>query len=152
MKRHRRARRFASMIVAIAVSASAVSAAERKVQMKDLPPAVRTAVEAETQGTTLVGLSREKEHGRTVYEAETRQNGRTRDVTFDAAGRIVSVEQQIALDEAPAPVQAALRALGTVVLLETVTKGSTVYYEAQVEKKGRRSEVAVDANGKRIKA
>src|SRR5262245_28396808 len=139
-------------VAIVAIGARAVTAAERKVQMKDLPPAVQKAVQAETQGTTLVGLSKETEKGKTFYEAETKQNGRTRDITFDTAGDIVSVEQQIALDEAPAPVRTTLTALGKVVLLETVTKGSTMYYEAQVEKNGKRSEVTVDANGKRIKA
>src|SRR5262245_1211628 len=139
-------------LVGITIGVSVITAAERKIRMKDLPPAVQKAVQSETQGSTLVGLSKETENGKTFYEAETKQNGRTRDVTFDAAGTIVSVEQQIALEEAPAPVQTALTALGKVVLLETVTKGSTTYYEAQIDKKGKRSEVAVDANGKRIKA
>jgi uncharacterized membrane protein YkoI len=127
------------------------AAAERKVQMKDLPPAVRTAVEAETKGATVKGLSREVEGGKTFYEAETVVNGKTRDLLFDAAGKLVEVEEELALDAAPAPVRTALSGRGKVLKLESVTKGSIVTYEAQVQKNGKKSEVALDADGKPVK-
>src|SRR5262245_13706456 len=145
------ARIVSSAIVGVAIVVSVADAAERKVRMKDLPAVVQKAVQAETQGLTLVGLTRETENGKIFYEAETKKDGRTRDILFDATGNVVSVEQQIALDEAPAPVKAAFSALGKVVLIETVTKGSIVTYEAQVVKNGKRSEVVVDGTGQRVK-
>lgn len=52
-------------------------------------------------------------------------------------------------DEGPS--RGALEARGTVGKVETVTKGTTVTYEAVVEKNGKKTEVAVNAAGKPIK-
>src|SRR6266480_2153799 len=102
-------------IVAVVVIAASVSIAaqsteppEQKVRMKDLPAAVQKAVQQETAGARLKGLAKEVEHGQTFYEAETVVNGRTRDVLFDASGKVVEIEEQILPTEAPAPVMAAL--------------------------------------------
>jgi len=43
---------------------------EKKIKRSDLPPAVEKAVEAQTQGVTIRGFSKEKENGQTFYEAE----------------------------------------------------------------------------------
>jgi len=60
-------------------------------------------------------------------------------------------EEEVSIDTVPAPVKAALQAAGNVIKIEMVTKGGKVTYEAQVEKHGKKSEVAVDAAGKRVK-
>ena len=147
--------RCASTVVLVAVvllgAGQRVSASEHKVQMKDLPPAVRTAVEAETQGATIKGLSKEVEGGKTFYEAETIRDGKSRDLLFDASGKLVEVEETIAFDAAPAAVRTALAGRGKVLKMESVTKGGVVTYEAHVQKNGKTSEVALDANGKPVK-
>jgi uncharacterized membrane protein YkoI len=140
----------------IAVAVLAVTtigaASEKKVQMNDLPPAVRSAIEAETKDSTVKGVSREVENGKTMYEAETVRNGHSRDLLFDATGAVVEVEEELALDKAPEAVKAALAAHGgTILTLESVTKGSTVTYEAQVQKDGKRSKVALDGSGKPVR-
>jgi len=61
-------------------------------------------------------------------------------------------EEEVSIDTVPAPVKAALQSAGNVIKIEMVTKGGKVTYEAQVEKHGKKSEVAVDAAGKRVKA
>ena len=66
--------------------------AETKVKMTDLPLAVQAAVKEQTKTATLVGLSKEKERGKTVYEVETKMNGKTRDLLIDATGAIVEIE------------------------------------------------------------
>jgi len=60
-------------------------------------------------------------------------------------------EEEVSIDAVPAPVEAALQPAGKVIKIETVTKDGKVTYEAQVEKPGKKSEVAVDATGKRVK-
>lgn len=146
------------MIVSRLLLASAVvvatsfglSAQDKKVQLKNLPAAVQKAVQDQTKGATLVGLSEEREDGKVLYEAETKVNGRTRDLLFDSAGTLVEVEEEVAPAALPAAVQSSLSAHGKVLKVESVTKGSTVTYEAQVEKNGKKSEVVVDANGNAI--
>jgi uncharacterized membrane protein YkoI len=132
--------------------AHAQQPAESKVQLKNLPPAVRATVEAETKNATLKGVSKEKEKGQTVYELESIVNGRTRDLMIDSAGKVYIVEEQIDADKAPAPVRAALEAKGTIVMLESVLENGKTTYEGQVKTKaGKKVTMELDADGKPIK-
>ena len=138
--------------LALAMGSSGLSAADKKVQMKDLPAAVQKAVQAEeANGARVIGLATEVEGGKTMYEVETTVGGHTKDLLLNAAGVIVETEEETAIDAVPAAVRTALEARGKVTKVETVTKGKTVTYEAVVEKNRRKSEVAVDAAGKPIK-
>ena len=138
--------------LALAMGSAGLSAADKKVQMKDLPAAVQKAVQAEeANGARVIGLATEVEGGKTMYEVETTVGGHTKDLLLNAAGVIVETEEETAIDAVPAAVRTALEARGKVTKVETVTKGKTVTYEAVVEKNRRKSEVAVDAAGKPIK-
>jgi uncharacterized membrane protein YkoI len=125
--------------------------ADQKLQMKDLPAAVQKGVMANLNGGTLKGLSKEVEGGKTTYEVETTLNGRTRDFLLDATGRLIELEDELAMDAVPAAVKTALETHGKIVKVESVTRGKVVTYEGTVEKDGKKSEVAVDANGKKAK-
>ena len=116
--------------------------------MKDLPPAVQKTIQEETRNATLVGIGKEKENGKTVYELETKVNGKTRDLMIDATGHVYLVEEETALDSVPTAVKTALQSRGKLLRLETLKKGTAVTYEAQVEKNGQKSEVELDADGK----
>jgi uncharacterized membrane protein YkoI len=141
------------LIVAAGFVAMAIAGLEaQKVQLKDLPSAVKATVEAETKGATLKGLSKEKEQGKTVYELETLVNGRTRDLMIDSAGKVYVVEEQLDPDKAPAPVKAALEAKGRIVVLESVLENGKTRYEGQVQTSaGKKVSMEVDADGKPIK-
>lgn len=136
-----------AVVVATAVG---ISAQDKKMQLKNLPAAVQKAVQDQTKGATLVGFSEEREDGKVLYEAETKVNGRTRDLLFDSAGTLIEVEEEVAPAALPAAVQSSLSTHGKILKVESVTKGSTVTYEAQVEKNGKKSEVVVDAKGNAI--
>ena len=97
------------------------------------------------------GLSRETEGGKTTYEVETTLDGKSRDFVLDTSGRLIEVEDEMAMDAVPPAVKTALETHGKILKVESVTRGKTVTYEGTVEKGGRKSEVAVDANGKRLK-
>jgi len=142
-----------ALLAVMVVGAVALpGASEKRIQKKDLPAAVASAVEVQTRGDTVKGYTKEVENGKTYYEAETLRNGHSRDLLFDANGNVVEIEEAIDPSSAPEPVRAALAARGgKVVLLESVTKGTTVTYEAHVEKNGKRSEVTLDAAGKPVR-
>lgn len=126
--------------------------AEGKVALKNLPPAVRATVEAETKNATIKGISKETEKGKTVYEVESMVNGRTRDFMIDAAGKVYVVEEQLDADKAPAPVRRALEAQGTIVVLESVKENGVTTFEGQVKTKaGKRVTMELDAAGKPVK-
>jgi uncharacterized membrane protein YkoI len=136
---------------ALLLLGTTLGAADKKITAKDLPPAVAKAVQDETKGATIKGYSKEVEKGKTMYEVETTVNGHTRDLLFDAAGKLVTTEEQVELNAVPAPVKAAFEAKGKVLLVETVTTDGKVTYEAQIEKNGKKSELVVDAAGKPVK-
>ena len=140
----------AGIFVSIALLAGAAIAAEKKVKMQDLPAPVLKTVQEQTKNAELKGLSKEVEDGKTMYEVETIANGKSRDMLVDPTGAIVEVEEQASLDSIPAPAKAAIEKAaknGKVLKVETVTKGSAVSYEAVVSKNGKKSEVAVEADG-----
>jgi uncharacterized membrane protein YkoI len=138
------------LAVPVALVSLTLLAEETRVQMKDLPPPVQKTVQEQIKTAKLRGLSREVERGKTYYEAETTLNGKSRDILMDATGAIVEVEEATALENIPEAAQKALRTnagSGKILRVESVTKGSTVSYEAVIEKNGKRSEVAVNADG-----
>jgi hypothetical protein len=67
----------------------------------------------------------------------------------------VEVEEEIALDSIPSAAKAAIQkraANGKVNKVESVTRGQSVSYEAEITSKtGKRSEVAVQADGSPMK-
>jgi uncharacterized membrane protein YkoI len=138
-----------SFILTAALIAPALIA-DTKVKMEDLPKAVQDAVKEHTKNATLVGLSKEVEKGKTMYEVETKVNGLTHDVLLDKSGKVVSVEEETTLDKIPSAAKAAIEKKATggkITKVETVTEGSKVSYEAVVNKNGKNSEVAVNADG-----
>ena len=142
----------ATVTLALILSVTGLSAADKKVQRKDLPAAVQKTVQAEeAKGATIVGLATEVDGGKTMYEVETTVAGKTKDLLLNAAGAIVETEEETAIDAVPAAVKASLEARGKVVKVETVTKGHSVTYEAVVEKNGKQTEIAVNAAGKAVK-
>ncbi len=139
-------------IIAIAVFVFAAAAAEKKVELKDLPPAVQKAVAEQTTNAELKGLSKETEHGVTSYEIETVANGRHRDVSVDAKGNVTTVEEETSIDSIPAAAKAAIEkkvATGKITMVEAVTKnGAVALYEASYTMKtGKKAEFAVKPDG-----
>jgi len=129
---------------------------EKKVRMRDLPRAVQQAVKQHSKGTKLRGLTQETKNGNTFYEAELEVSGRTRDVTFDASGKLVSVEEEVAIDSIPAAAREAIqKAAGPhkITLVESVTEGGKTVYEAHIQMGLGKPEVEVkvDAGGNPVK-
>ena len=135
----------------VLVVASGVSAAEKRVKMESLPPAVQKTVQEQAKGATIRGLSIEIEDGKTFYEAELKINGHNKDVLIDPNGAVVEVEEEVALDSLPAAVKDAIQkhaAKGQIVLVESVSKNDTIVaYEAKIKTAGKTSEIAVKPDG-----
>ncbi|HZR28508.1 MAG TPA: PepSY-like domain-containing protein [Terriglobales bacterium] len=141
---------IAATILLAACAATAAFAAEKKVKMEDLPPAVQQAIKDNTKDVTLVGISKDVENGKTEYEAETKANGHGKDITFDESGKLIAVEEEVALDSLPAPAKAAIEkqaAGGKIRKVEKVTEGDKTFYEAGILKGGKKSEALVLPDG-----
>jgi uncharacterized membrane protein YkoI len=140
---------MATALISTLLIGGAALASERKITMKDLPPAVQQAIK-EQKDATVRGLAKEVDKGRTLYEAELTVNGHSKDIMFDEQGRMVSVEEESTLAQIPPAARTAIEKAagnGKVSAVEKLTEGGNVFYEAQVTKGGKTSEVKVDASG-----
>ena len=144
--------RISNFAVVAALSLNLIAVAqEKKIERKDLPPAVEKTAAAQSEGAIIKGFSQEKENGQTFYEAEMMVNGHSKDVLIDTSGAVVEVEEQVPLDSLPSPVQDGLKAKagsGKIVKVESLTKhDKLVAYEAVVETGGKKKEVQVGPDG-----
>ena len=141
-------------LLAALVTLTTISSAqenEKKIPRADLPPAVEKTVVTQSQGATIKGFSQEKENGEIHYEAEMTVNGHSKDVTIDANGAVVEIEEQVALDSLPSIVKDGLQAkagAGKILKVESLTKhDKLVAYEAKVQTDGKKKEIQVGPDG-----
>jgi len=135
-------------------AAMAADKGETKVALKDLPAAVQKTVAEQTRNATVLGISKELDNGKTVYEVESKVNGKGRDILIDGAGALLEVEQEIEMATVPEAVRTALLKLsagGKITKVEALTKGGKTTYEAAIQKKGKTTEAAVTAEGTPVK-
>ena len=142
-----------SLITGLAVLTTA-QAQEKKIKREELPPAVEKTVSEQSQGATIKGFSTEIDKGKRLYEVELTVNGHGKDISMDKDGKIVEVEEEVAMDSLPSEVKAGLtRAAGrgTISKVESLTKGGKlVAYEADVKSGLKHSEVQVGPNGEKL--
>ena len=144
--------RIANFAVVAALSLAPIALAqEKKIERKDLPPAVEKTVAARSQGATIRGFSQEKENGQLNYEAELTVDGHSKDILIDANGAVVEIEEQVAIDSLPAPVKDGLQARagdGKILKVESLTKkNKLIAYEAVVQSAGKKKEIQVGPDG-----
>jgi hypothetical protein len=139
------------VILSGALCATMAVSQEKKIKRSDLPPAVEKTVAAQGTGAIIKSFSTEIENGETLYEAEMTVSGHSKDVTMNAQGEVVEVEEELAMDSLPAAVRSGLlnkAGKGKITKVESLTKkGKLVAYEAQVNTKGKKSEAQVGPEG-----
>jgi hypothetical protein len=127
----------------------------KSLAVKDLPPAVQKTVQEQTRGAEIKSISKETERGVAQYEVETMVSGKHRDFNVDTKGGLVVVEEETAIDSIPAAAKAAIEkkvGAGKLGMVETVTKGSTTFYEAAYTgKDGKKHAVLVKQDGTETK-
>lgn len=148
------ARVAVTLVAAGLAIASASYAQEKKIKSEELPAAVEKTVVEQSKGATVKGFSKEIEKGKTYFEAELVVNGHGKDILMDENGKVVEVEEEVALDSLPAAVREGLeRAAGSgkISKVESLTKGGKlVAYEAVVKTAGTRSEIQVGPDGQKL--
>jgi uncharacterized membrane protein YkoI len=143
--------------VAVFVLAAPVRADEEKVPLDKVPKAVLEAAKKRFPKAEVVGASKETADGKTVYEVELKEAGKTIDVTLTPEGVITTIEQQIDAKDLPKPVAEALEKKypkATYKLVEAVYavkdgKEALDFYEAVLVTADKKEiEVQVLADGK----
>jgi len=129
-------------------------AQEKKLQRSELPPAVQKTVDEQSKGATVKGFSTEVEDGKKIYEVQLTVNGHGKDVSMDAQGHVLEIEEETSLESLPAAVRDGLTKAagkGTIRKVESLTKnGKLVAYEAAVKTGTKNSEVQVGPDGKKL--
>ncbi len=143
---------FLLLFTVVAISGFA---ADKGLQVKDLPAAVQKTVQDQTKGAEIKNIAKETEKGVTQYEVETLVAGKHRDFNVDAKGGLVVVEEEVAIDSIPVAAKASIQkkvADGKLGMVETVTKGSVTLYEAAfTSKAGKKGAILVKADGTETK-
>ena len=126
-------------------------AAEKRIKQSELPAPVQKAAQEQSKGATIKGYSKDVENGQLEYEVEMIVDGHSKDVSMAADGRVLEVEEQVALSDLPASVQQALKSKAhgrEITKVESITKaGRLVAYEAQLKGAGRPREIQVGPDG-----
>ena len=128
------------------------SAQETKIKFKDLPPAVQETAKAQSQGAMVKGYAKEIEKGKTEYEVQLIVDGKKRDVSIDANGKVLETEQEVAFESVPQKAQDAIKqeAGGAKVeRVEEVKSDQATVYEALVHQNGKKHEIRVLESGEK---
>jgi uncharacterized membrane protein YkoI len=129
--------------------------AQKKLALKDLPPAVQKTIQSELKGGEIKDISKETEKGVTQYEVESMLNGKHRDFNVDAKGTLLVVEEETDIATIPAAARAAIEkkaAGGKIGMVELFKRGGETLYEAEYTSKGgKKHEVLVKADGTETK-
>ena len=146
--------RYTSLAAAFLVFTLGATAQEKKIEESNLPPAVLKTVKEQSKGATIKGYSTDREHGKTVYEAEMMVNGHSKDIEIAEDGSLNEIEEEVSLASLPASVQAALTAKAgeaKITKVESLTKhNKLVAYEAATLKGTKKGEIQVGPDGGKL--
>jgi uncharacterized membrane protein YkoI len=125
---------------------------EKVVKLSEIPAAAAKALQSHSADGKIVKVEQDEEKGKISYEAkiETKSGG-VSEVTVDASGKLLSVEDVITLAGAPEVVRAAIEkeaAGGKVEKIERVKEDGKTTYEALIASKDKREEVVFSEKGK----
>jgi biopolymer transport protein ExbD len=140
-----------ALVVLVLFFAANAHGQEKHIKKSDLPPAVQKTAEEQSAGATIRGYTQETENGKLEYEVEMTVNGHSKDVSIDASGNVLEVEESATLDALPVAVRQGLQKKaggGKIVRVESITKqGKVVAYEAHILTGTKRSEAQVGPDG-----
>jgi uncharacterized membrane protein YkoI len=135
----------------LAAAASGRADKDARVTLDAVPAAVKATILKAAGGAPIKEIEKETENGKVVFEAEFVRDGKKTEVEVDAAGKLLSTEVEISLDDVPAAVKATiLKAAGGAKIAEVekeIANGVTTY-EAEFVADGKEVEITVAADGK----
>jgi hypothetical protein len=127
---------------------------EMSIPRAALPAAVQKTANEQSTGAVIKRYVKDNENGQLEYEVEMMINGHSKDVSIARDGRLLEIEEQVAMSDLPLAVQEGLKnkaGKGSISKIESITKKERVVaYEAQVRTNGRHSEIQVGPDGKAL--
>lgn len=136
--------------LSLALALPLTAAADDDLTIDKVPPPVAQAIRAALQDAQIDDIETVTLDGRTLYIAEAERGGRDITVHVTDRGQLIRRDEDIKLDEAPAPVRERAKAFaGRVDDIDRVTEGDTIRYEIEIDRDGAPDlDVVIDATGK----
>lgn len=128
------------------------AAADDDITLDKCPPAVAEAIRGALADAKIEDIETVTLDGRTLYVAEGERAGRDITVHVTDRGQVIRRDEDIELEEAPAPVRERLAAFGGKVDdIDRVTEGETTRFEVEIDRSDAPDlDVVIDAAGKVI--
>lgn len=146
--------RFLPLIFALALPVLAEKVV-KMIRESELPAPVRKALaKHKPAGATFRGFEHELIDGKPFYEVQMIVNGKGKEILYHPDGKIEEMEDEITLEDIPAPAREAIlkaKGTGTIRKVDKITAGKTISYEGELLINGQKSQVRFDANGKPAK-
>ena len=139
--------------VAVVMAAGFTAGAGAQTPATQTAPApIQAAFKKAYPNATIKNVIKETDAGKTVYEVESVENGRGRNIDYNPDGSVISFEDELTKAEFPPAVAAAIAKRypkATITLREklTITKGALVQYEAELTGAGSVTEVILTIDG-----
>ena len=154
MKRNQFTRSLALVLTVVVPTAVAFAAEEKEeaISMDKLPAAVKKSLASYAKDSEVKKVELGDQDGTEVYEFDIEQGSTKFELTLSQKGKFMGKEQEIQLSDMPSAAQAALKAKAGTDKLSSFEKAEdqkhAITYEGVIEKDGKKTEVAVDENGK----
>lgn len=101
-------------LAVLALASTAFSAQAKSVKLEEVPAAVQETIKANVRSATIEGIDVITVDGRTLYVSEVDLPGdKDLDIHVGAEGQLIKTKEDIAITEAPAAVQDAVKKLET---------------------------------------
>jgi hypothetical protein len=123
---------------------------EADIPVDDLPPAIRDAALERLPGATITGAERELNIAGSGWEVKLVHEGRAWELVMDDDANLLETEEELARDEAPAPILAAADAAitgGTFKSVERIERGAEVEYHVKKMRDGASYKIVLDDAG-----
>ncbi len=137
--------------VAALIPLAANAEDEETIPFSKLPKAVQKAVKKACPGGKARKCEREREHGRTQYEVKLVADGREVEIEFDASGKVLEREEDIAVSQLPEGIARRAKSLVPGGKMEDAcckTKQGKTLYEVEIQQGRTRLELKLDSTGK----
>ncbi len=143
----------AMLLVALSIGTDLLAQKPDKNKRDKPPAAVVAAFQKAYPNATIKRVATEHEGGKLVYEVESVDQGRRRDILYTPEGNTIEVEEEIQQSALPEAVLATVKKQhprATISKCEKVTRGATIEYEIHLKGAAVR-ELVLSPDGKLIK-
>lgn len=120
--------------------------------MDQVPQVVKTTLAKYASESEVKKVEKGDQDGKKVFEFDIEKDGRKFEVAISPKGKFMGTEEDVEFKDLPEVVQKSLTAQANGAKISGCEKAvdakKKVSYEAEIEKDGKKTEVAVDADGK----